>query len=45
MFDQLCGYTMSGKNKHDDTPDVMAQLVEFIQSMQFSRVEIFQRPW
>ena len=45
MIDQLCGYTMSGRNKYDDTPDVMAQLVEFIQSMQFSRVEIFQRPW
>ena len=45
MIDQLCGYTMSGRNKHDDTPDVMAQLVEYIQSMQSSKVEIFKRPW
>lgn len=45
MIDQLCGYTMSGRNKHDDTPDVMAQLVEYIQSMSAQKVEIFKRPW
>ena len=45
MIDQLCGYTMSGRNKHDDTPDVMAQLVEFIQNMSAGRVEVFKRPW
>jgi predicted phage terminase large subunit-like protein len=39
----LCSYTMAGKNKHDDIPDVFAQLSEFIQSLTSSRVEIFQR--
>lgn len=41
----LCGYTMVGKNRHDDVPDAMAQLVEFIESMESGRVEIFKRPW
>lgn len=41
----LCGYTMNGKNKHDDVPDAIAQLVEFIQSMEGRKVEIIQRPW
>lgn len=41
----LCSYTMAGKNKHDDIPDVFAQLAEFIQSIVGSRVEVFARPW
>ena len=41
----LCGYTMAGKNKHDDVPDAMAQLAEFIQSFAMNRVEIVKRPF
>lgn len=26
----LCGYTMSGKNKHDDVPDAISMLVNFV---------------
>lgn len=44
-MDMLCGYTMMGKNKHDDVPDAMAQLAEFVQSMTMGKVEVFQRPW
>jgi hypothetical protein len=39
----LCSYTMAGKNKYDDIPDVFAQLSEYIQSLVGGRVEIFQR--
>ena len=42
---QLFGYTLSGRNKHDDSPDAISQAVEFVQSMQTSKVEIFKRPW
>lgn len=41
----LCGWTMAGKNKHDDVPDGMAQLAEFVQSFAMNRVEIVKRPF
>ena len=44
-MDFLCGYTMMGKNKHDDVPDAVAMLVEYIDSMRTCAVEIFARPW
>lgn len=42
---QLCSYTMMGKNKHDDVPDGMAMLAEYIQSFEGSKVSVFQRPF
>lgn len=44
-LDMLCSYTMAGKNKHDDVPDAMSQLAEFVQSFTLGKVEVFQRPW
>lgn len=41
----LCGWTMAGKNKHDDVPDGMAQLAEFIQGYAMNKVEIVRRPF
>lgn len=41
----LCSYTMGGKNKFDDIPDVFAQLAEYIQSLVGSSVTVFQRPF
>ena len=41
----LCGWTMSGRNRHDDVPDAMAQLAEFIQSFAMNKVEIVKRPF
>lgn len=41
----LCGYTMMGKNKHDDVPDAFAQLAEFLQSFERGQVEVFKRPF
>ena len=37
MLNFLCGYTMSGKNKHDDVPDGMAQLAQYAQALQGSQ--------
>ena len=44
-FNFLCGYTMAGKNCHDDVPDAMAMLAEFVQSMEQSKVVVFHRPF
>ena len=44
-MDMLCGYTMAGKNKHDDVPDAIAMLVDYIDSMRGTQVEVFHRPW
>ena len=41
----LCGWTMSGRNKHDDVPDAMAQFAEFVQSFGMNKVEIVKRPF
>ena len=41
----LCGWTMSGRNRHDDVPDAMAQLAEFVQSFGAYKVEIIKRPF
>ena len=41
----LCTYTMAGKNKHDDVPDVFAQLSEFAQSLEGNKVSVFKRPF
>lgn len=45
MMDMLCSYTMSGKNRHDDVPDAMAMLAEYVQGLNAAKVEVFQRPW
>ena len=45
MMNFLCSYSMSGKNKHDDVPDGMAQLAEYAQSMCTAKVEVFKRPF
>lgn len=41
----LCSYTMAGRNKHDDVPDGMAMLAEFVQSLEGNKVEVFRRPF
>ena len=39
----LCSYSLEGKNKHDDAPDAMAQLSQYIQGFFGNRVEIVRR--
>lgn len=41
----LCGYTMSGKNKHDDVPDAFAMLSEYAQSFEQVKAKIFVSPF
>lgn len=45
MLTALCGYTMAGKNKHDDVPDGMAQLSEYVQSLLGNTATVFKRPY
>jgi predicted phage terminase large subunit-like protein len=39
----LCGYTMAGRNKHDDVPDAFAQLSEYVQSLEGAQITVFKR--
>ena len=41
----LTGYTLVGKNKHDDVPDAMAQLSEYAEGFMTAKAEVFQSPW
>lgn len=43
MMDKLCSYTVSGKNKHDDIPDGMAQYALFVQSLTGNTVVVMKR--
>ena len=45
MLNQLCSYTMAGKNKNDDTCDAFSFLAEFIQSLAANTVTVFKRPF
>ena len=45
MINMLTTYTMTGKNPHDDVPDGMAMLIQFVESMDGGKAEVFQRPW
>lgn len=42
---QLTGYTLLGRNAHDDVPDGFAMLSQYIQSFTRSKVEVFRRPF
>lgn len=41
----LCGWTMAGKNKHDDVPDAFAMLAEFSESLMGNHATVFKRPF
>lgn len=43
FLQSLCSYSLEGKNKHDDAPDAMAQLSQYIQGFFGNRVEIVRR--
>lgn len=42
---QLCGYSMIGKNAHDDVPDSLSMLVDFISSFTVGHAQIIRRPF
>lgn len=45
MLNFLCGYTMAGKNKHDDVPDAWSLFADYIQALEGNKVTVFQRPF
>ena len=42
-MDMLCQYNMAGKNKHDDVPDVMADLADYVENMGVASVSVAKR--
>lgn len=44
-MNQLVGYTMSGKAKHDDVPDVLAMFVDMVVSADMNTAIIMKRPF
>ena len=42
---KLCSWTMSGKNKHDDVPDAMSMLADFVQGFSQGQAVVFARPF
>ena len=45
MIRWLTAYTQTGKNKHDDVPDALAQLSEYIQGMAAKKITVARRPF
>lgn len=45
MMTFLTGYTLTGRNKHDDVPDGMAMLALYMMRSLQGKVEIIARPW
>lgn len=44
-IEQLCSYTMQGKNKHDDVPDVLSMFAEYIINSLGAKATIMSRPF
>lgn len=44
-MNQLVNYTMAGKNKHDDVPDVLAMFVDMIASSDMNTAKVMRRPF
>lgn len=42
-MDMLCQYNMVGKNKHDDVPDVMADVADYVENMGVAQVSVAKR--
>lgn len=45
MMTMLTSYTVAGRNAHDDVPDAMAMISDFVQSMYGATVMAIQRPY
>lgn len=46
FLQMMCNYTTAGRNTHDDVPDALSMLAEFIQSSYgMNKVEIVKRPF
>ena len=45
FMNNVCSWTMNGKAKHDDGPDSLAMLADYVQCFAMSMPTIFQRPF
>ena len=45
MLNQLCSYTMAGRNKNDDVCDAWSMFANYVQQLEGSKVEVFRRPF
>ena len=45
MMRQLTGYSLTGRNRHDDAPDAMAQLSAYVREFRIPRASIVKRPF
>ena len=44
-MNQLCGYSMAGKNKHDDVPDALSMFADWQMTDKSNMVQILKRPF
>lgn len=45
MLNQLCSYTMAGRNKNDDVCDAWSMFANYVQQLEGNKVEVFRRPF
>ena len=45
MLNQLCSYTMAGRNKNDDVCDAWSMFANYVQQLEGNKVEVFKRPF
>ena len=45
MLNQLCSYTMAGRNKNDDVCDAWSMFANYVQQLEGTKVEVFHRPF
>lgn len=45
MLNQLCSYTMAGRNKNDDVCDAWSMFANYVQQLEGNKVEVFHRPF
>ena len=45
MLNQMCSYTMAGRNKNDDVCDAWSMFANYVQQLEGSKVEVFRRPF
>lgn len=44
-MEMLCSFNRTGKNKHDDVPDVLADLADYVENMGVATVRVGRRLW
>lgn len=45
FMNNVCSWTMNGKAKHDDGPDSLAMMADYVQGFNAGQVEVIRRPF